>query len=60
LQADRLIDCTEGSIGPEPGVEYVAKLINQIPLKRSGRSPPVMPAFRSHTSPEEVMRQNMP
>jgi hypothetical protein len=29
LQADRLIDCTEGSIGPEPGVEYVVKLINQ-------------------------------
>lgn len=27
LQADRLIDCTEGSIGPEPGVEYVATLI---------------------------------
>jgi hypothetical protein len=29
LQADRLIDCTEGSIGPEPGVEYVVKLIAQ-------------------------------
>ncbi|HED4144271.1 TPA: phage tail protein [Raoultella ornithinolytica] len=28
LQADRLIDCTEGSIGPEPGAEYVVKLIN--------------------------------
>ncbi|HGT2883440.1 TPA: phage tail protein [Klebsiella variicola] len=28
LQADRLIDCTEGSIGPEPGTEYVVKLIN--------------------------------
>lgn len=29
LQADRLIDCTEGNIGPEPGVEYVVSLINQ-------------------------------
>ncbi|EIX9611406.1 TPA: phage tail protein [Klebsiella pneumoniae] len=29
LQADRLIDCTEGSIGPEPGVEYVVKLLAQ-------------------------------
>lgn len=29
MQADRLIDCTEGSIGPEPGTEYVVKLIAQ-------------------------------
>jgi hypothetical protein len=29
LQADRLIDCTENSIGPEPGTEYVVKLIAQ-------------------------------
>ncbi|TXU22385.1 hypothetical protein D4N02_14865 [Klebsiella pneumoniae] len=29
LQADRLIDCTENSIGPEPGTEYVIKLIAQ-------------------------------
>lgn len=29
LQADRLIDCREGSIGPEPGVSYVVTLINQ-------------------------------
>ncbi|MGS4411944.1 hypothetical protein ACKUS4_26055 [Klebsiella oxytoca] len=29
LQADRLIDCTENSIGPEPGTEYVMKLIAQ-------------------------------
>lgn len=28
LQADRLIDCTEGSIGPEPGVQYVITLTN--------------------------------
>ncbi|QLV87852.1 hypothetical protein HV265_13090 [Citrobacter sp. RHBSTW-00678] len=28
LQADRLIDCTEGNIGPEPGVEYVITLTN--------------------------------
>ncbi|EPC3824459.1 hypothetical protein ACRZK7_006031, partial [Klebsiella oxytoca] len=29
LQADRLIACTENSIGPEPGTEYVVKLIAQ-------------------------------
>lgn len=29
LQADRLIGCTENSIGPEPGTEYVVKLIAQ-------------------------------
>ncbi|HCQ7476737.1 TPA: phage tail protein [Klebsiella michiganensis] len=29
LQADRLIDYTENSIGPEPGTEYVVKLIAQ-------------------------------
>lgn len=29
LQADRLIDCTEGSIGPEPGVNYTVTLIRQ-------------------------------
>ncbi|WP_052439621.1 hypothetical protein [Pectobacterium carotovorum] len=28
LQADRLIDFTEGSIGPEPGVQYVITLTN--------------------------------
>ena len=27
LQADRLIDCTENSIGPEPGVSYVVRLV---------------------------------
>ncbi|MCP1106684.1 hypothetical protein M6G53_14975 [Serratia nevei] len=29
LQADRLVDCTESSIGPEPGVLYVVTLTNQ-------------------------------
>ncbi|OJT38469.1 phage tail protein [Serratia plymuthica] len=29
LQADRLIDCTEASIGPEPGVTYTVTLIRQ-------------------------------
>ncbi|EPA9110251.1 hypothetical protein ACQ711_001116 [Serratia liquefaciens] len=29
LQADRLIDCTEASIGPEPGVKYTVTLIRQ-------------------------------
>ncbi|EMD5857271.1 phage tail protein [Salmonella enterica] len=27
LQADRLVDCTENSIGPEPGTEYLVNLI---------------------------------
>jgi hypothetical protein len=51
LQADRLIDCTENSIGPEPGTEYVVKLIAQSTGARSGRWPPVTPAFRSPMSP---------
>lgn len=29
LQADRLIDCTENSIGPEPGTEYLINLIRR-------------------------------
>ncbi|CAI2399100.1 Uncharacterised protein [Serratia ficaria] len=29
LQADRLIDCTEASIGPEPGVKYIVTLVRQ-------------------------------
>lgn len=29
LQADRLIDCTEASIGPEPGVTYTVSLVRQ-------------------------------
>ncbi|HFF9504115.1 TPA: hypothetical protein ACGE99_003791 [Serratia marcescens] len=29
LQADRLIDCTEASIGPEPGAQYTVALVRQ-------------------------------